>query len=93
MAMDADADLSALALKTRVKFIDLNGDGSPEVIAQPVGIEAGCGATGNCPFWVFERTSTGYKAILKTAGQIVHNRTDVDKWIQRYRIGNARISK
>jgi hypothetical protein len=66
--MDAGANASALALKTRVKFIDLNGDGRPEVIAQPVGMESGCGATGNCPFWVFERISAGYKLILRSDG-------------------------
>ncbi len=68
MDADAGAHLAALATKTRVKAVDLNGDGAPEVIAQPVGLEAGCGATGNCPFWVFEKTRTGYKLILGTKG-------------------------
>lgn len=62
--MDPGADATALASRTRVKLIDLNGDGRLEVIAQPVGTDAGCGATGNCPFWVFEKTTAGYAAIL-----------------------------
>lgn len=67
-SMDAGANASAIALKARVKFIDLNGDGRPEVIAQPVGLESGCGATGNCPFWVFEKTPAGYQLILRSEG-------------------------
>jgi hypothetical protein len=57
------SNLRALALKTRVKLVDLNGDGRPEVIAQPVGDEV-CGATGNCFFWVFEKTASGYRLLL-----------------------------
>jgi hypothetical protein len=64
MAMETDANPAVLAANTRVKFIDLNGDGTPEIIAQPVGLGSGCGATGNCPFWIFEKTTESYKLIL-----------------------------
>jgi hypothetical protein len=48
---------------TRVKLIDLNGHGIPEVIAQGTGEES-CSPTGNCDFWVFMRSGSGYKLIL-----------------------------
>ncbi len=52
-----------------VKFIDLNGDGVPEVIAQPIGNI--CGAA-NCPLYVFQKTGANYRVILKKgAGQTV----------------------
>jgi len=57
------------AEQTRVKFIDLNGDGVPEVIAQPIGNI--CGAA-NCPLYVFQKTGTNYRVILeKGAAQTV----------------------
>jgi hypothetical protein len=52
-----------------VKFVDLNGDGIPEVIAQPIGNI--CGAA-NCPLDVFQKTGTNYRVILeKGAAQAV----------------------
>jgi hypothetical protein len=51
-------------LETRVKFIDLNGDGIPEVIVQGSG-EYSCSPTGNCDFYVFMRSGNGYKLILE----------------------------
>jgi hypothetical protein len=57
------------AEQTRVKFIDLNGDGAPEVIAQPIGDI--CGAA-NCPLYVFQKIGTNYRAVLrKGAAQTV----------------------
>src|SRR4029077_20980301 len=50
------------AEQTRVKFIDLNGDGVPEVIAQPIGDI--CGAA-NCPLYVFQKIGTNYRVILR----------------------------
>lgn len=52
----SESELQSLSLQSRVKLIDLNEDGQPEVIVQPVGMKTGCGATGNCPFWVFAKT-------------------------------------
>jgi hypothetical protein len=57
------------AEQTLVKFVDLNGDGIPEVIAQPIGNI--CGAA-NCPLYVFQKTGTKYQVILeKGAAQTV----------------------
>jgi len=47
-------------------LVDLNGDGKPEVIAQAFGIKAGCGATGNCPIWIFMKAANGYQLLLDT---------------------------
>lgn len=51
------------AAQTHVKFVDLNGDGVPEVIAQPSG-DGICSPTGNCPFWVFQKFGNIYRLIL-----------------------------
>ena len=57
-----DPEAIKMAAETRVKFVDLNGDGVPEVIAQPVGNYV-CSPTGNCLFWDFQKAAGGYKLI------------------------------
>ena len=72
----SDEQLHDAALETRIEKLDLNGDGSAEVLAQG---EPGCSPTGNCPFWVFQRTRNRYKLILDGFGQtftIQHARTN-----------------
>lgn len=59
-------ELRAQAAETRIKFVDLNNDGVPEVIAQGSGLEM-CSPTGNCEFWVFRRVANTYKVILRRA--------------------------
>jgi hypothetical protein len=54
--------------ETRVEFVDLNGDGKPEIIAQANGLGP-CGGTGNCIFWIFERTADGLKPLLDTTAR------------------------
>lgn len=58
--------LRKAALDTRVKLIDLNRDGIPEVVAQST---ADCTATGNCSFWVFQKVQKKYKLLLQGYGQ------------------------
>jgi len=74
-----DPNPTKRAADTPVHLTDLNGDGIPEVIAQAVGDEL-CSPTGNCAFWVFQKTSSGYRLILeKGAAQgftIQPNRTN-----------------
>jgi hypothetical protein len=62
----SEHELRQLAANTRVELIDLDGDGTPEVITQANGLKAGCGATGNCAFWVFKKVTDGYKLLLDT---------------------------
>jgi hypothetical protein len=64
--LDTKENLREAVMKTRVKMIDLNGDGVPEVVAQAF---AGCSATGNCPFWIFRKTGKHYEPLLETNGQ------------------------
>lgn len=64
LEIHSEKELRNVTADTRVKFIDLNGDGVPEVIAQAWEMKAGCGATGNCPIWVFSKSDNGYKLLL-----------------------------
>ena len=64
--ISSERELRQIAANTRVELVDLDGDGIPEVIAQANDIRAGCGATGNCVFWVFKKASGGYKLLLDT---------------------------
>jgi hypothetical protein len=57
-----------LAGETRGELVDLNGDGKPEIIAQANGLGP-CGGTGNCIFWIFERTADGLRPLLNTNDQ------------------------
>jgi hypothetical protein len=62
----SDRELRQVVARTRIRLIDLNNDGVVEVLAQAFGTKAGCGATGNCPFWVFQKTHIGFRKILDT---------------------------
>jgi hypothetical protein len=64
--IQSEMELQEAALNTRILVTDLNRDGQPEVVAQGM---AGCGATGNCPFWVFQKVSSGYMLLLDGFGQ------------------------
>ena len=66
VGIESEAKLQEAALNTRIRMIDLNGDGSPEVVAQGM---TGCGATGNCPFWVLQKSKSGYAGLLDGAAQ------------------------
>jgi len=61
-----EAELRKLARNTRIELVDLNGDNKPEYILQAFDIKEGCGATGNCTFWIFVKTDHGFKKILDT---------------------------
>src|SRR6266702_6030456 len=64
LEIGSERELREIAAATRIKFIDLDGDGIPEIMAQELGLKAGCGATGNCPFWIFQRSKRGYSVLL-----------------------------
>ena len=55
-------------LSTRIKEIDLNDDGKPEIIAQASDDNA-CSPTGNCPFWVFQWSHDHYNPLLEGQAQ------------------------
>lgn len=62
----SERELSEIASRTRMELIDLNGDGVPEIVLQAFGVKEGCGATGNCPFWVLQSGPNGYGVLLDT---------------------------
>ena len=66
--IQSEKQLLDAAADTRIKLVDLDGDGEPEVIAQSWA-DGTCGAVGNCFFWVFKKTDSGYMAILNGGAQ------------------------
>ena len=70
-----------LAEETRVELVDLNGDGKPEIVAQANGLGP-CGGTGNCIFWIFERTADGLKLLLDTddRSQVIFEKILIRPW-------------
>jgi hypothetical protein len=66
LEIESETELQKATLDTRIRMIDLNGDGVPEVVAQGM---VGCGATGNCPFWAFRNTKLGYVLLLDGEAQ------------------------
>lgn len=66
LEIQSEPQLQKAALDTRVKMIDLNGDGGPEVVAQGM---VNCSATGNCPFWIFRKAKSGYELLLEGEAQ------------------------
>ena len=76
LEIESEERLWNVALDTRVKRIDLNGDGVLEVVAQGM-VE--CSPTGNCPFWIFQKAGKAYRVLLEGYGQtftIQPNRTN-----------------
>ncbi len=69
LQISSERELRELSAKTRIKLVDLNDDGVVEVLAQANDFKAGCGGTGNCPFWVFQETATGFRKLLETRGK------------------------
>jgi len=61
--------LMQVVLASRISFIDLDSDGIRELIVQPVGLQSGCGATGNCPFWIFRKAGSSYRLILRSQAE------------------------
>jgi hypothetical protein len=66
LEIESESQLRKAAMDTRIKTIDLNSDGVPEVVAQGM---VNCSPTGNCPFWVFQKTNHSYKLLLESYGQ------------------------
>jgi hypothetical protein len=61
--VESAEQLENFALDSRVKMVDLNGEGTPEAIVQGAGDQL-CSPTGNCPFWIFQRANHSYRLIL-----------------------------
>jgi hypothetical protein len=59
-----EQELEEIALDTPVKLVDLNGDGTAEVIAQGTPQDGGCSPTGNCRFWVFQKSDREYRLLF-----------------------------
>jgi hypothetical protein len=62
--------LREFSSNTRVMLVDINGDASPEVIAQPTGSDW-CGAVGNCRTWIFQRKKQQYILLLDFIAQSI----------------------
>ena len=87
-----EQELEDVALDTPVKLVDLNGDGTPEVIAQGTFQEGGCSRTGNCRFWVFQKSGDEYKLLISQERHpVFHPSADPFQRVQRYRRQDARF--
>jgi hypothetical protein len=79
MGIDSEQQLKDAILDTRVEMVDLNGDDVAEVIAQGTAKE-GCSPTGNCPFWVFQKSGREYRLLVSLPAiqtfQIQRSRSD-----------------
>ena len=49
----------------RVERVDFNHDGEPEIVVRGSG-RYFCSPTGNCDFWIYRRTESGYEPLLLT---------------------------
>jgi len=64
----SDEELRSLAMKSRVRYTDLNDDGKPEVIVQSADVTT-CSPTGNCQFWVLRKVKNQYSVLLDETAQ------------------------
>jgi len=55
-----------VASVTHIRFADLGGEGKPLVLATSPGLEGGCDAMSNCPFWIFRYEGKRYVSLLDT---------------------------
>ncbi|MGA2373601.1 MAG: hypothetical protein ACLPPV_12990 [Candidatus Korobacteraceae bacterium] len=62
----SDDRIREVASTTRIRFVDLGGDGKPVIFATSLGLEGGCDALVNCPFWIFRHGEDGYVSLLDT---------------------------
>jgi len=62
----SDDRIREVASTTRVRFVDLGGGGKPVIFATSLGLEGGCDALVNCPFWIFRHGEDGYVSLLDT---------------------------
>ncbi len=60
-----DDRIREIATTTRLRFVDV-GAGAPLIFTTSIGLEGGCDALGNCPFWVFRHTEDGFLSLLNT---------------------------
>jgi hypothetical protein len=63
LGIDSEHQLKDVALSSRIKVVRLSRRSTSEVIVQGTGDSAGCSPTGNCPFWVFQRSHDKYKLL------------------------------
>jgi hypothetical protein len=64
--IESGSQLKADVMSTRIAMVDLNSDETPEVVAQA---RVACGASGNCPFWIFQKNSGDYKLMLEDSAE------------------------
>ncbi|MGO8786879.1 MAG: hypothetical protein ACLQVL_05780 [Terriglobia bacterium] len=64
MGGESQQELEDNAVDTPVKLVDLNGDGVAEVIAQGTPEDGGCSPTGNCRFWIFQKSGNEYRPLF-----------------------------
>jgi hypothetical protein len=60
-----DDRIREIASTTRIRFVEF-GPGKPLIFATSMGMEGGCDPLGDCPLWIFRRSSGGFASLLDT---------------------------
>jgi hypothetical protein len=63
MGIESEQRLREAVAQTRIKAVDLSGNGVGEFVAQSVD-DRSCSPTGNCEFWVLRQKGNKYSVIL-----------------------------
>jgi hypothetical protein len=67
LEIDSERELRSVASESRAEVVDLNGGGHLTVVVQASGDKGGCSPTGNCPFWIFEKETGGWRLLFDRA--------------------------
>ncbi len=68
---DSQREEQETMMSARVGFIGLAEDGSQQVLVKGPESPDFCGASGNCPIWIFIRRSGRLQLALETGGQVL----------------------
>jgi hypothetical protein len=99
-----DDRIREIASTTRVRFVDFGG-GKPLLFATSLGLEGGCDPLGNCPLWIFRRSSGGFVSLLDAVaasytlqssdGELVlmHHVSQKQSGLEVYRLDEGKLNQ
>jgi hypothetical protein len=99
-----DDRIREIASTTRIRFVDFGG-GKPLLFATSLGMEGGCDPLGNCPLWIFRRSSGGFVSLLDVVaasytlqssdGELVlmHHVSQKQSGLEVYRLDDGKLNQ